>query len=113
MILCMTLRQKFADIFWFTLFHEIAHILNGDTKNNFVDFDAVSGDVEAKADNMASEFLIDMKDYKAFVESGRYKTSQGISQFAEEQNVRDYVIKGRLMKEEIIPWGKRPRYEWA
>lgn len=113
MILCMTLRQKFADIFWFTLFHEIAHILNGDTKNNFVDFDAVSGDVEAKADNMAGEFLIDTKDYKAFVKSGRYKTSQGISQFAKEQKVRDYVVKGRLMKEEIIPWGTRPRYEWA
>lgn len=34
LILCMTLMQKFAGIFWFTLFHEIAHILNGDTKQN-------------------------------------------------------------------------------
>ena len=41
LILCMTIRQKFADIFWFTLFHEIAHILNGDTKNVFVDFSTV------------------------------------------------------------------------
>lgn len=42
MILCMTLRQKFADIFWFTLFHEIAHILNGDTKHAFIDIGGVS-----------------------------------------------------------------------
>lgn len=56
LILCMTLRQKFADIFWFTLFHEIAHILNGDTKHEFIDFDSVSGDMEAKADSMAGSF---------------------------------------------------------
>ena len=113
MILCMTLRQKFADIFWFTLFHEISHILNGDTKSIFVDFDSVSGETEAKADHMAGEFLIDSKAYKAFVQSGKYKTSYGIEQFAESQKVRDYIVLGRLMKDELIPWKARTRYEWV
>lgn len=113
LILCMTLRQKFADIFWFTLFHEIAHILNGDTKHEFIDFDSVSGDAEAKADSMAGEFLIDPKAYKAFVVSEGYKRTGGIERFACSQNVKDYIVQGRLMKEEIIPWKARPRYEWA
>ena len=113
LILCMTLRQKFADIFWFTLFHEIAHILNGDTRHEFIDFDSVSGDMESKADSMAGEFLIDSKAYKKFVDAKGYKRASEIERFANSQNVRDYIVQGRLMKEEIIPWKARPRYEWA
>lgn len=113
LILCMTLRQKFADIFWFTLFHEISHILNGDAKNDFVDFDSVSGEKEAKADKMAGEFLIDSNAYKRFVRDKKYTSSREINEFAEQQNVRDYIVQGRLMKEEFIPWKARPRYEWA
>lgn len=113
LILCMTLRQKFADIFWFTLFHEIAHILNGDTRYEFIDFASVSGDIETKADNMAGEFLIDPKEYKAFIDSQGYRRLSEIKRFADSQNVRDYIVQGRLMKEEIIPWKARPKYEWA
>lgn len=113
LILCMTLRQKFADIFWFTLFHEIAHILNGDTKHEFIDFDSVSGDMEAKADSMAGEFLIDSREYEAFVASEGYKRLGEIESFADSQNVKDYIVQGRLMKENLIPWKARPRYEWA
>ena len=113
LILCMTLRQKFADIFWFTLFHEIAHILNGDTKHEFVDFDSVSGDREARADCMAGEFLLDSEEYRAFVESEGYKRVRGIENFAASQKVKEYIVQGRLMKETRIPWKARPRYEWV
>ena len=33
-ILCMTIRQSYAYIFWFTLFHEIGNILIGDLEYN-------------------------------------------------------------------------------
>ncbi|MCD8119924.1 MAG: HigA family addiction module antitoxin [Lachnospiraceae bacterium] len=113
LILCMTLRQKFQDIFWFTLFHEVAHILNGDTKRVFVDFNSVSGDMEAKADRMAGDFLIDPKEYREFVDSGAYKQPGGIEQFAESQNVKACIVRGRLMKYELIPWENRPKYQWV
>lgn len=113
LILCMTLRQKFADIFWFTLFHEIAHVLNGDTKTVFVDFDSVSGTVEAKADRMAGDFLLDAGAYNTFIKTERYKTVYGIEQFAKEQKVQEFVVQGRLMKEGRIPWNSRMKYEWA
>ncbi len=113
LILCMTLRQKFADIFWFTLFHEIAHILNGDMRHEFTDFDAVSGEIEAKADSMAADFLINPGDYKKFIECKGYKNLNGIKDFAASQNVREYIVQGRLMREAIIDWKARPRYDWA
>ena len=113
LILCMTLRQKFADIFWFTLFHEVAHILNGDTKHMFIDFDSVSGDIEARADRIASEILINPKEYKAFVVSERYKSSTEITNFAASQNVKSYIVQGRLMNDKLIDWCPRTKYEWV
>lgn len=113
MILCMTLRQKFADIFWFTLFHEIAHILNGDTNHEFIDFDSVEGCMEDRADTLAGDILLNPKEYKLFLDSEGYKRSISIERFAESQNVREYIVLGRLMKEKIIPWKARPRYDWA
>ena len=95
----MTIRQSFSDIFWFTLFHEVAHILNGDTKHMFIDFASVSGDIEARADRTASEILINPKEYKAFVVSERYKSSTEITNFAASQNVKSYIIQGRLMND--------------
>jgi HTH-type transcriptional regulator/antitoxin HigA len=112
LILCMTLRQKFADIFWFTLFHEVAHILNGDTKHMFIDFASVSGDIEARADRIASEILINPKEYKVFVTSQGYKSSSEITDFAVSQNVKSYIIQGRLMKDKLIDWRPRAKYNW-
>jgi len=113
LILCMTLRQKFADIFWFTLFHEIAHILNGDTTHDFIDFDSVSGEMESRADKMAGELLIDSEAYKQFVATEGYKRVREVERFANTQNVKSYIVQGRLMKENRIPWKARPKYEWA
>lgn len=112
LILCVTIRQKFADIFWFTLFHEIAHILNDDMKNVFVDFASVESAAEEKADKVAGEMLINPKDYSRFKNERGYTTARGITVFAETQNVRDYIIQGRLMRDELIPWGDRMKYEW-
>lgn len=115
LILCLTLRQKFADIFWFTLFHEISHILNGDAKNNFVDFDSISSEIENRADKMASEFLINEKAYKSFKASGQYKSDSGIKAFSDSQKVQKYIVIGRLMKDGTIPWSAKNRlkYNWA
>ena len=112
-ILCVALRQKYADIFWYTLFREIAHIIKGDTKRTFVDFIAVLDDNETKTDRAALDFLIDPHDYTAFVDSKRYERLIEIEHFARSQSVKDYIVLGRLMKEKRIPWGERPKYEWG
>ena len=102
-IVCMTFRQKRADIFWFTLFHEIGHIINGDTKQKFIDFESVENERELKADSFAQNILLDRKQYKLFKEQGDYSL-QAIMQFAEEQQVLPCIVVGRLKKEKILTW---------
>ena len=112
LILCMTTRQKWADVFWFTMFHEIAHILNDDTKTVFVDFDSVSAEIETAADKMACEFLLAPKAYMEFVGNGDF-SKRSIEKFASLQHVKSYIVEGRLMKEGRISWGDRPKYNWG
>lgn len=55
----LSLRHKSDDHFWFTLFHEIAHLLLHEQNATFVDGDTVSTDArEAEANKFAAEVLI-------------------------------------------------------
>lgn len=116
MVLCMTLRNSFADIFWFTLFHEIAHIIYGDSKNKFVDFDSVSSDVEYRADRYASNVLIPANEYEQFVRDENFSLN-AIRNFADKFDIQPFIVLGRLMKDEVIDWNayskERLRYKWA
>ena len=69
--------------------------------------------METKANEIAGDILINSEAYEQFVNDKRYRTVKGIVEFAETQKVRDFIVEGRLMKEEVIPWKARPRYEWA
>lgn len=115
-IMCITLRRASADIFWFTLFHEIGHLMNGDLENVFVDFNSVKSDREAAADNFASSVLIDLEAYKDFVKQGCFSLEM-INNFANRQNVLPDVVIGRLHHDEVIPWSMYSRnvirYKWA
>ena len=48
----MTIRQSYADIFWFTLFHEIGHILNGDIEYNKIEYYTENEEKENKEKRM-------------------------------------------------------------
>jgi len=116
MILCMTLRQSYADRFWFTLFHEIAHILNGDVKQKFVDFLSVKSEIEECADEFSRNVLMNSKEYKTFIDHGDFGL-ESIRKFAKSQNIMPYIVIGRLMKEEILDWGcysgEMVKYKWV
>lgn len=115
-ILCLTLRQARADIFWFTLFHEIAHILNGDAGVRFVDFNSVKSEAEAKADEFAGRILLDPVEYRNFVIVGDYSKA-AIERFAAQQQVRSFIVVGRMQRDELLEWDEFnemiPRYKWA
>ena len=112
LILCLTFNQKYADVFWFTLFREIAHILNGDIKHAYVDFNSYYGKLDPKLDKKAMEMLINSKDYYSFVSSKGYETNIEIQRFAESQNVKDFIIKAKLMNDNYITLNDRTVYEW-
>ena len=116
-VLCLTIRGKRADTFWFTLFHEIAHILYGDYSARFVDFDSVKGETEERADTFAGDRLIDPELYRAFVRKGNYLSWPGIENFAEKAGVQPFIVLGRLQNDMLLDWSDYPervvRYKWA
>ena len=99
----MTFRQKRADIFWFTLFHEIGHFINGDSKQKFIDFESVENTRETKADNFAQKMLLDSSAYSQFMNENNVSLKRIIS-FAESQNVAPSIVIGRLQHDKVIGW---------
>lgn len=101
--LIMTLRRKFADVFWFTLFHEIGHILNGDIGDRLIDYEDTKNEIEDRADEFAANTLIDQEMYNQFVETGDYSPSR-IHQFCSEQNIPTYILIGRLQRDKHLEY---------
>lgn len=114
-ILSMTIRGAFSDIFWFTLFHEIGHLLNGDIINsNFIDFTNSKSDIEDKADEFASRTLIDEEVFNEFINKQNL-TETTIINFAKEQGVQPFIVAGRIQKQKNnfrIFSNLRTRYKW-
>jgi len=116
LIMCLTIRRARADIFWFTLFHEIAHVLNGDYRAKFVDFSSESSEAENRADCFARDFLIPPEEYLAFTMEHRSPGWEDIEEFAKKVNVPPFIVLGRLQKDEIVDWSYCPdqvvMYKW-
>lgn len=115
----LTLRGAAADIFWFSLFHELGHIVNGDITKVGDYIDAQNSKDERRehaADEFASKALLEPASYRRFVDNRVYSYT-AIRAFAQTQGVPPYVVIGRLQKEGIIPWTwyqkYKPRYKWA
>lgn len=97
-VLCMTIRKSFSDIFWFTLFHEIAHILNEDFKVQYIDYTFIENESEIKADQFARNTLIDFNDYENFKKQCRYDL-ESINEFANKQGVVPGIVIGRIQND--------------
>lgn len=105
--ICMTFRQKRADIFWFTLFHEIAHFINGDSKQKFIDFESTENSRELKADIFAQNSLIDKEAYQNFVNEQNFSLSS-IKDFSKNQNILPTILIGRMQKDSYLKWSDYP-----
>ena len=116
-ILCMTIRNAYADIFWFTLFHEIAHIINGDYKEVMIDYEKhANSKQELAADHYARNILIPDDEYQAFVDKGNF-SSVSIVRFSRQKDIKPFVLVGRLQKNKYIPYTwfseYKERYKWC
>jgi HTH-type transcriptional regulator/antitoxin HigA len=112
--LLMTIRRKFADIFWFTIFHEIGHIINGDIEDKLIDYDFIEGESEDRADEFAANTLIDAEKYDNFVEKGCFSLLC-IKRFCAEQDIPPYILIGRLQRDKHLKYyqysAEKVRYE--
>ena len=97
-------RRLNSDTFWFTLFHEIGHVMNGDYG---ISFDSESGEKEEIADKYAEDMLIPYEQYGKFIERNRFD-AQAIRLFAKEINRDPGIVLGRLLND-----GKVDYNDWT
>ncbi len=101
-IIVLTIRYDRLDSFWFTLFHEIAHLkLHFDEEHTcFID-DLKSqqnlNDQELEADEFAESGLIDKGSWSEFIST--FKDEADIIEFANSYQVSPAIIAGRIRKE--------------
>ena len=99
MMLMVNDRRLNSDTFWFTLFHEIGHIINGDYSN--ISFEKETGKFEEAANAYARDSLIPAEKYQEFLANGIY-TKKSIQLFAKEIRRDPGIVLGRLQNDGII-----------
>lgn len=103
-ILALTVRGKRADIFWFTLFHELAHIINHKKEQCDINFDKNTGDLEKQANEIAREYLIPNDLYNKFIDNYNVKNKSNIINYSKAIGIAPSILVGRLMFDEYISY---------
>ncbi len=101
-MLAVSNRTGKADLFWFTLFHEIAHVLMEHRREMLVNEE---GTEDTEADKMAADMLIPAQQWKQFTSDGIF-TPTSIFAFAQQTGIHPCIVLGRLHKENIVPYWK-------
>ncbi len=98
-IVALTLRYDRLDSFWFTLLHELAHVVQGHAGNRPEDLDAGAGDdpEEQEADWLAAGWLVPGEAFENFVAQVKpYFSRQAIERFARSIGRHPSIVAGRL-----------------
>ncbi|MCD7744965.1 MAG: HigA family addiction module antitoxin [Lachnospiraceae bacterium] len=114
LLLMVNDRRHYADTFWFTLFHEIGHIMNGDYG---VTFSGNKNESESEADIYAQKMLIPEEAYTAFLSETDDFTEQSIREFSKQIKRDPGIVFGRLQKDGKISYtetalGNRLRHKY-
>ncbi len=114
----LSIYGRFADKFWFSLFHEIGHIiLHGKRDFNIDISNGPNIDLkEAQANEYAKDLLIPSDKYLDFISKGEFN-AQAINQFAQKVKIHPGIVVGRLQFEELVGFNQlnhlRGRYTWG
>jgi HTH-type transcriptional regulator / antitoxin HigA len=117
-VIQLSLLHKWSDIFWFSFFHEVAHILKHPKKAVFLD-DASAGDTtqtkeEQEANQFAAHVLISPTDRKQLPTLDLKYAS--VRAFAQRIGVHPGIVVGALQHDGLVGYGHplnklRDRYE--
>lgn len=98
----LSMRNPWQDIFWFTFFHEIGHILKHGKKMEFIEYESPEykmGDKdEEEADDFAQKVLIKEKDFNDFKKKQDFSLAS-VKKFADQIKVDPGIVGGRLAHE--------------
>lgn len=102
-VIALSDRYKKDDYFWFTFFHEAAHILLHSKKETFVDDGTDDNILEEEANRFAADFLIPPN---AASKLASLSTDIDVENFAQELGIAPGIIVGRLQHDGYWAWNR-------
>jgi HTH-type transcriptional regulator/antitoxin HigA len=116
-VIQQSLRHKTNDHFWFTFFHEAAHILLHNPKALYADDESgKSNGVEKQANDYATEILVGNKELAAFI-AKKPTNAEEVKQFASSRGIHPGIVVGMLQYHEVISWSQlnnlKAKFQWG
>jgi HTH-type transcriptional regulator/antitoxin HigA len=108
-------RHRRDDHFWFTVLHELGHIIDS-PHQDFADVEHGDGhglepsssspdeEAEARADQIAREALVPSALLRAFLERSRPDDREAVRSFARDLDVAPGIVVGRLQRDGLLGW---------
>ncbi|MBI5470607.1 HigA family addiction module antidote protein [Candidatus Kaiserbacteria bacterium] len=106
-------KGAYSDIFWFTFFHELGHVMLHGVKERFLEFEGKTKDEkEREADEFAAKNLIPESEYGTYIRSGKLDRVTA-ERFARSVGIDASIVLGRLAYDGFAQWRQiahdRPR----
>ncbi|TKA00495.1 HigA family addiction module antitoxin [Actinacidiphila oryziradicis] len=108
-MIALTDRHKKDDRFWFTVFHEVGHVLLHGKRLTFLDDDPFNGTstAEEEANAFASQILIPPAHAPAYETLRRRpRPFTNIQRFAEQAGIAPGIVVGRLQYDKALDWSE-------
>lgn len=108
-VLAINVYGAFADKFWFTLFHELKHILQHKTKDTFLNYTSsetlteLDAHLEKEADDFAQSELLPHKAYETFKATGMF-SAEAVLRFSDQIDIHPGIVVGRLQHDKLIEY---------
>ncbi|WP_019503857.1 HigA family addiction module antitoxin [Pleurocapsa sp. PCC 7319] len=105
-VVALTLRHNRIDCFWFSLMHELGHIVAGHQGLYLDNLDELEQNSEEdEANQLARDWLVNEKALNSFGVQTKPKFSKkAIINFAQSQDRHPGIILGRLQHEGLVPY---------
>jgi HTH-type transcriptional regulator/antitoxin HigA len=102
----LSIHGRNADIMWFSLFHEIGHIVLHGKREVFISFSTrQTNRREQEADEFATEALLPRKVFDEFEKRGNF-TLKAVCAFAASAKISPDIIMGRLEYDKRVPYSQ-------
>jgi HTH-type transcriptional regulator/antitoxin HigA len=102
-VIALSDRYKKDDRFWFSFFHEAAHVLLHSKRETFVDDGGEDDMLEREADRFAADHLIPAEHAPRLA---TLTTSEAVVAFAAELGVAPGIVVGRLQHDGLWAWNR-------
>ncbi len=111
-VIALTLRYKRIDHFWFTLMHELGHVVAGHRGSYLDNMDSLEmNQEETEANRLAADWLLDAEALANFVKkTAPYFSAKQVQVFARSQGRHPGIVVGRLQRDQVIPYQNHQKF---